>query len=152
MLACFVVQAGLLPAAFPDVQLNSQQPFTLTSFALSLLLVSFISNSTACWEGEGDYTMLPIHPSLLCTCPVLQLAGLPAWAEEGSRQELAFTHPFPWVCAHQVFRTNSSYSRWLDARKAWGLVLNRSRDITRQVRCVLLQETCRDVQRTAGCA
>ncbi|KAI8103355.1 hypothetical protein M9435_004694 [Picochlorum sp. BPE23] len=31
-----------------------------------------------------------------------------------------------------VFRTNSSYSRWLDARKNWGLLTNRSRDIVRQ--------------------
>lgn len=31
-----------------------------------------------------------------------------------------------------VFRTNSSYSRWLDARKNWGLLVNRSRDIVRQ--------------------
>ena len=38
-----------------------------------------------------------------------------------------------------VFRTNTSYSRWLDARKIWGGILNRSRDIVRQVsaRCVL---------------
>lgn len=33
-----------------------------------------------------------------------------------------------------VFRTNSSYSRWLDARKVWGGILNRSRDLVRQVR------------------
>ena len=32
-----------------------------------------------------------------------------------------------------VFRTNSSYSRWLDARKIWGGVVNRSRDLVRQV-------------------
>lgn len=31
-----------------------------------------------------------------------------------------------------VFRTNSSYSRWLDARKNWGLLVNRSRDLVRQ--------------------
>ena len=31
-----------------------------------------------------------------------------------------------------VFRTNSSYSRWLDARKNWGVLVNRSRDIVRQ--------------------
>lgn len=31
-----------------------------------------------------------------------------------------------------VFRTNSSYSRWLDARKNWGLLTNRSRDLVRQ--------------------
>ncbi len=35
----------------------------------------------------------------------------------------------------QVFRTNASYERWDGARKMWGLVLNRSRDIVRQVRC-----------------
>jgi ion channel-forming bestrophin family protein len=32
-----------------------------------------------------------------------------------------------------VFRTNSSYSRWLDARKIWGGIVNRSRDMARQV-------------------
>ncbi|KAL4421772.1 hypothetical protein ABPG77_009755 [Micractinium sp. CCAP 211/92] len=31
-----------------------------------------------------------------------------------------------------VFRTNASYSRWLDARKNWGAVVNRSRDLVRQ--------------------
>ena len=33
-----------------------------------------------------------------------------------------------------VFRTNTSYSRWLDARKVWGGILNRSRDLVRQAR------------------
>ncbi|KAK9838098.1 hypothetical protein WJX81_001298 [Elliptochloris bilobata] len=31
-----------------------------------------------------------------------------------------------------VFRTNTSYSRWMDARKVWGGILNRSRDLVRQ--------------------
>ncbi|KAI7839791.1 hypothetical protein COHA_006590 [Chlorella ohadii] len=31
-----------------------------------------------------------------------------------------------------VFRTNSSYGRWDEARKMWGQVVNRSRDIARQ--------------------
>lgn len=31
-----------------------------------------------------------------------------------------------------VFRTNSSYGRFDEARKFWGLMLNRSRDIVRQ--------------------
>ena len=35
-----MLQAGLLPLMFPDIELNSKEPFTLTSFALSLLLVS----------------------------------------------------------------------------------------------------------------
>ncbi len=33
-----------------------------------------------------------------------------------------------------VFRTNASYGRWDEARKMWGGLLNRSRDIMRQVR------------------
>ena len=39
-LKIFSLQAGLLPLMFPDIELNSKEPFTLTSFALSLLLVS----------------------------------------------------------------------------------------------------------------
>lgn len=31
-----------------------------------------------------------------------------------------------------VFRTNASYARWADARKIWGGVVNRTRDIVRQ--------------------
>ena len=34
-----------------------------------------------------------------------------------------------------LFRTNRSYDRWWEARKIWGGVLNRVRDITTQV-CV----------------
>ncbi|GAB4817996.1 hypothetical protein N2152v2_005042 [Parachlorella kessleri] len=37
-----------------------------------------------------------------------------------------------------VFRTNASYERWDSARKMWGLVLNRSRDLVRQARARLL--------------
>jgi hypothetical protein len=37
-----------------------------------------------------------------------------------------------------VFRTNSSYDRWWEARKLWGGVVNRSRDIVRQVRSRVL--------------
>ena len=32
-----------------------------------------------------------------------------------------------------VFRTNTSYARWAEAREIWGGVTNRSRDILRQV-------------------
>lgn len=32
-----------------------------------------------------------------------------------------------------VFRTNTSYARWLEARSIWGGITNRCRDIIRQV-------------------
>lgn len=35
-----------------------------------------------------------------------------------------------------VFRTNESYNRWLEARKAWSAILLRSRDLVRQVSTV----------------
>jgi putative membrane protein len=31
-----------------------------------------------------------------------------------------------------VFRTNAGYGRWDEARKMWGLLINRSRDVVRQ--------------------
>ncbi|GFH16334.1 uncharacterized protein HaLaN_12731 [Haematococcus lacustris] len=37
-----------------------------------------------------------------------------------------------------VFRTNSSYGRWDEARKMWGGLLNRSRDIMRQAWLLLV--------------
>ncbi len=45
-----------------------------------------------------------------------------------------------------VFRTNSSYSRWLDARKIWGGVVNRSRDLVRQVTDAARLIACRTWQ------
>ena len=38
-----------------------------------------------------------------------------------------------------VFRTNAAYGRWDEARKMQGLLLNRSRDLTRQVLGRLLE-------------
>ena len=45
-----------------------------------------------------------------------------------------------------VFRTNSSYGRWLDARKIWGGVTNRSRDLVRQVTAAAQTCACRSWQ------
>lgn len=36
------------------------------------------------------------------------------------------------VMVWQVFRTNSSYGRWDEARKMWGSLVNRMRDLVRQ--------------------
>ena len=66
----FGVQSGFLALGAPSLSIEATAPFSLTSFALSLLL---------------------------------------------------------------VFRTNTSYARWQEARSIWGGVTNRSRDIFRQV-------------------
>ncbi|KAL4855747.1 Type-1 glutamine synthetase 1 [Chlorella vulgaris] len=64
-----LAEAGIVPEVIPEIQKSAAAPFSLTSFALSTLL---------------------------------------------------------------VLRTNTSYQRWDEARKMWGLMVNRSRDITRQ--------------------
>jgi hypothetical protein len=39
-----------------------------------------------------------------------------------------------------VFRTNQSYDRWWEARKVWGTILNRVRDITTQAAVFIPEE------------
>ncbi|CAI7884998.1 unnamed protein product [Closterium sp. NIES-53] len=68
-------------------------------------------------------------------CGWNELAGmgaLPEWAHILHISNLPFTLTAPALSFLLVFRTNSSYGRFDEARKMWGLMLNRSRDITRQ--------------------
>jgi predicted membrane chloride channel (bestrophin family) len=54
---------------------------------------------------------------------------------------LAAAEPFQNSCfalsLMLVFRTNSSYARWAEARCLWGSLVNRSRNLVRQVPSVL---------------
>jgi putative membrane protein len=75
--------SGALPSDLPSLALSTAEPITITSFAVSLLL---------------------------------------------------------------VFRTNQSYDRWWEARKIWGLVLNRARDFTTQA-TVLIPEDEAEIKR-----
>ncbi|KAG2439483.1 hypothetical protein HXX76_004837 [Chlamydomonas incerta] len=45
-----------------------------------------------------------------------------------------------------VFRTNSSYARWLDARQQWGLIVNTSRTFIRQVMTTLPEAGCSELR------
>ncbi|KAG2501956.1 hypothetical protein HYH03_000454 [Edaphochlamys debaryana] len=45
-----------------------------------------------------------------------------------------------------VFRTNSSYARWLDARQQWGLIVNTSRTFVRQCMTTLPESSCSEVR------
>jgi predicted membrane chloride channel (bestrophin family) len=40
-----------------------------------------------------------------------------------------------------VFRSNSSYDRWWEGRKNWGSIINRTRDLTRQVKLEISEAT-----------
>ena len=63
--------AGVLPGYLPDLELNSKEPFTLTAFALSLLLV-FRTNSSysRCARlGGGAGGSCTSDPEDACACP-----------------------------------------------------------------------------------
>ncbi|PNH08313.1 hypothetical protein TSOC_005134 [Tetrabaena socialis] len=45
-----------------------------------------------------------------------------------------------------VFRTNSSYARWLDARQQWGLIVNTSRTLVRQAVTSLPEARCPELR------
>ena len=94
-----------MPSFLPDIAMSAPEPFHQTSFALSLMLVShFVSNTCRKPEGES------------CNCSLCC-------------KPLAHTLSSSIM---QVFRTNSSYARWAEARAAWGSIVNISRDICRQ--------------------
>jgi len=69
----------------------------------------------------GGYTDMEgvAHPALLNMLPVIGLPLVP------------FTMLTPSLGLLLVFRTNSSYTRWDEARKAWGLNINHTRDLNR---------------------
>jgi predicted membrane chloride channel (bestrophin family) len=61
------------------------------------------------------------HDAIL-TNPFLALAGLPL---------IPFTLSSPSLGLLLVFRTNTSYERWDEARKNWGMNINHTRDLVR---------------------
>lgn len=80
-------------------------------------------------------------PVMLCTMiaivvvvynEALDRGHLPHWAPLLRVQSLPFTLTAPVLALLLVFRTNASYTRFDEARKAWGSNVNRTRDFARQ--------------------
>ncbi|PRW33726.1 UPF0187 chloroplastic [Chlorella sorokiniana] len=79
-----------------------------------LTYVMTLSLAVACYNAAAEAGYLPVFPELkLATNAPF---GLTSFA----------------LSLLLVFRTNSSYGRWDEARKMWGLIVNRSRDFIRQ--------------------
>lgn len=79
-----------------------------------LLYVLSVATAVAAYETTQQMGIFPFLPDI--SIKSKELFGLTSFA----------------LSLLLVFRTNSSYGRWDEARKMWGLVLNRSRDIVRQ--------------------
>ena len=69
--------------------------------------------------GEGYTGLDGLHHDPIAHLPLLTLPLTP------------FTLASPSLGLLLVFRTNASYGRWDEARKAWGLTINNSRNIAR---------------------
>jgi len=69
--------------------------------------------------GEGWTDLSGIHHDPVAQLPLLKLPLTP------------YTLASPSLGLLLVFRTNSAYRRWDEARKAWGLIINNSRNIAR---------------------
>ena len=91
--------------------------------ANELCLVTIVSVSLCLWNcllvtGYQDFFGL-LHPPLLTGMPLLSLPLEP------------FSLSSPALGLLLVFRTNASFSRWAEARKAWGAVVNHCRNLLR---------------------
>ena len=72
--------------------------------------------------GYADLSNVP-HPGLFGAVPDVFRMQLPLGV---------FTLSSPALGLLLVFRTNASYARWLEARKAWGRIVSHCRNIMRQ--------------------
>ena len=92
------------------------------SLAKEVLATAGIATFLVMWNGlTGGYTDLDgvQHEAIVKFLPMLTLPLTP------------FTLLSPSLGLLLVFRTNSSYGRWDEARKFWGLNINHTRDLNR---------------------
>ncbi|GIL77593.1 hypothetical protein Vretimale_6815 [Volvox reticuliferus] len=77
----------------------------------------------------------------------LQDGMLPTWLLDfGGTSDTPFQLTSFALSLMLVFRTNSSYARWLDARQQWGLIVNTARTFVRQVMTTLPDSSCGEVR------
>jgi putative membrane protein len=75
-------------------------------------------------------TLLAVFVSV--TNHAVEIKRLPSWFPLLEVATLPFTLTSPVLALLLVFRTNTSYQRFDEARKAWGSNVNRTRDLARQ--------------------
>jgi len=90
-----------------------------------VLVTTAIATFVVFWNGlTGGFTGFDgvQNPPIIPPNDIFQLVGLPL---------TPFTLVSPSLGLLLVFRTNSSYGRWDEARKFWGLNINHTRDLNR---------------------
>mmetsp|Transcript_17879 Transcript_17879/g.29585 ORF Transcript_17879/g.29585 Transcript_17879/m.29585 type:complete len:423 (+) Transcript_17879:128-1396(+) len=103
--------------------LKSFQSGIVRQLTAEIGLVSSIAVSVCLYNalfvvGYEDFQGV-LHPALVNNLPLVALPLQP------------FTLSSPALALLLVFRTNSSFGRWTEGRKAWGAIVNHSRNIVR---------------------
>ena len=88
----------------------------VTGVATTVVVWNALAGGYEDWSGA-------VHPALIGNGSEYHLLALPA---------LPFTLSSPALGLLLVFRTNTSYARWSEARVAWGRVVSHGRSIMRQ--------------------
>lgn len=95
-------------------------------------LVSIASSRVIMALGPPVFSLTAVAAVITIYDEALSAQLLPAWMPLLHISNVPFLLTAPALALLLVFRTNASYARFDEARKAWGLNLNRSRDICRQ--------------------
>jgi len=120
------------PYRFTRNLANILKSGVVRSLAKEIFLISSVATFLVGWNalfvaGLDDFAGVHHAPLIPLNVPLLKLPLEP------------FTLSSPALSLLLVFRTNSSYKRWDEARKAWGVIVNNSRTIVRQTAVWLMQ-------------
>lgn len=95
-------------------------------------LLSIASSRVIMALGPPVFSLTAVAAVVTFYNEALSAQLLPVWLPLFHISSLPFVLTAPALALLLVFRTNASYARFDDARKAWGMTLNRSRDVCRQ--------------------
>ncbi|CAK9203662.1 unnamed protein product [Sphagnum troendelagicum] len=95
-------------------------------------LLSVASSRMILGLGPPVMTLTAIAAAITGYNEAVLTHALPLWMPLMQVSSLPFSLTAPALALLLVFRTTASYGRFDEGRKAWGLIVNRTRDITRQ--------------------
>ena len=95
-------------------------------------LASIVTSRVIMALGPPVFSLTAFAAVVTCYNEAISANMLPGWLPLLHINSLLFSLSAPALALLLVFRTNASYARFDEARKAWGMNVNRSRDVCRQ--------------------
>lgn len=95
-------------------------------------LASIVSSRVILALGVPVFSLTGVAAVVTSYKEAISAQTLPQWLPLLHISSLPFSLTAPALALLLVFRTNASYARFDEARKVWGMNVNRSRDVCRQ--------------------